>query len=195
MASEISDKYLITEWIHQCDELEEFWPNSVATLRVIAVNECGKPHVFVSYIRFGTKASKGASNLSAGGIGLPFNWDDGSYFDEAYQYLDYAVDGNYKIDRHPDTKIIFKGKKIPHFDKVKKLVEDICGFLVVHTYFGFDIMIQNDGVKICEINSQPAMNYEQLMFGGLWKNKDPYVVNYFKERVAKLDEKECFRHF
>lgn len=97
--------------------------------------------------------------------------------------MHFCKDGNYKIDRHPDSGYIFKGKTIPHFDKVKGLVNDICRFMTVHTYFGFDIMIGDDDVKICEINSCPALDYEQLMFGGVW-NQNKKVVDFFSNLLS-----------
>lgn len=55
----ISDKYLVTEFFGQCKEFDEIWDNSVAALRVIAINDGATPEVFVSYARFGTKLSGG----------------------------------------------------------------------------------------------------------------------------------------
>ena len=180
----ISDKYLVTEYFNQCKEFDRIWEKSAAALRVIAVNDNGKPSVFVSYARFGTNLSGGACNLSSGGIAVPFDWDTGKYHDNAIRYLHFCDDGNYKIERHPDSGYVFKGNAIPHFEKVKGLVNDICGFMTVHTYFGFDIMIGDEDVKICEINSCPAIDYEQLMFGGIWE-QSKIVVDFFTELCSR----------
>lgn len=185
---EISDKYLVTEYIHQCDEFNNVWADSAATLRVITISKNNTQKSFVTYVRFGTAISKGACNLASGGVAVPFDWETGEYRDGFYRYLDYCEDGRYIMENHPDSGVSLKGKSIPHFDKVKKLVDDICGFLKVHTFFGFDIMITNDGVKICEINSHPSLDYEQLMFGGIWK-QDPFVVDFFASLLEERKKK------
>ncbi len=181
---QISDKYLVTEYIKQCRELDEVWKNSAATIRVVAINKNAGPKIFVSYIRFGTLISKGVSNLTSGGVAAPFDWETGKYMPNFYRYIKYCKDGNYILNRHPDSGVSLQGKSIPYFENVKQLVYDICSFLSIHSYFGFDIMITDEGAKICEINSHPSMEYEQLMFGGIFE-QDHEVVTFFKDLLEK----------
>ena len=180
----INRRFVVTEFINQCKEFDEIWPNSAAALRVIAINTNKGPHSFVTYVRFGTKISKGACNLTSGGIGVPFDWKTGEYYSKAYRYFTFCDDGRITMDRHPDSGAVFAGKKIPHFTEVKKLVEDICNYLCVHSYFGFDILISNEGPKICEINSHPGLDYEQLMFGGVW-TMDKTVQDFFRNKLSE----------
>ena len=184
----VCDKYLVTEYIHQCKEFDEIWKDSTATLRVITINQNNHQKSFVSYVRFGTKESKGACNLTSGGVAVPFDWETGKYKNGFYRYLDYCIDGKFILDKHPDSKISVIGKTVPHFNQVKQLVEDICSFLSVHTYFGFDIMITDNGCKICEINSHPSLDYEQLMFGGVWEQEEE-VQAFFKKLIEKKQQR------
>lgn len=177
---------MVTEYVANCKEFNEVWGDSTATLRVVSINTPKGPNSFISYVRFGTAVSKGACNLSAGGIGVPFDWTTGEYMGKAYRYFTFCDDGNYTLDCHPETGYRFKGNKIPHFEEVKKLVNDISGYLCVHSYFGFDIMISDDAVKICEINSHPTLDYEQLMFGGVWKQNE-CVQTFFRNKLAEKD--------
>ena len=180
----ISNKYLVTEYIHQCKAFDEIWKDSTATLRVITINKDHRQCSFVSHVRFGTKISNGACNLTSGGVAVPFNWESGEYYPYFYRYIDYCLDGNVKMDAHPDSHVMLRGKKVPYFDQVKQLVTDICNFLTVHTYFGFDIMITDAGPKICEINSHPSLDYGQLMFGGIW-TQEQFVQDFFKNLLEK----------
>lgn len=180
----VNDKYLVTEYVHQCKEFDEIWKESTATLRVITINKNGRQNSFVSYVRFGTKVSKGACNLTSGGVAAPFDWQTGKYINGFYRYIDYCENGEFIFDEHPDSHVSIIDKTIPHFEQVKQLVSDICSFLSIHTYFGFDIMITDDGCKICEINSHPSLDYEQLMFGGVWE-QDEEVQRFFNEQLAK----------
>ena len=47
-------------------------------------------------------------------------------------------------------------------------------------YLGLDIIITKDGMKLCEINSHPAIDYEQVMCG-------PVLA---REKVRKFFEKK-----
>lgn len=179
---QISDKYLITEYIHQCKEFDEVWKDSTATLRVITINKNGHSNSFVSYVRFGTKISKGACNLTSGGVAVPFDWETGKYLKGFFRYLDYCDEEQCVFDEHPDSHISYVDKFVPHFDQAKKLVDDICSFLTIHTYFGFDIIITDNGCKICEINSHPSLDYEQLMFGGIWEQSKE-VQTFFNDLI------------
>lgn len=182
----IQRRFLITEYVKQCKEFDEVWKDSAAALRVIAINTVdGETHTFVSYARFGTSVSKGVCNVTSGGVAIPFDWKTGRYGDQFYRYIDYCEDNKFCLDRHPDSGVMLAGKTVPHFDRVKKLVNDVCGLLKVHTYFGFDIMVGDDDVKICEINSHPSLDYEQLMFGGLWE-QDEAVQSYFREKLSRV---------
>lgn len=175
----INDKYVVTEYIQQCKDFSNIWDKSAATLRVITINGT-VPKSFVTYVRFGTEISKGACNLTSGGVGAPFNWDTGEFLGNYYRYINFCKDGKFLLDKHPDSGVSLKGKTLPYFDEVKQLVNDLSHYLSVHKYFGWDIIISDDGPKICEINSHPSLDYEQLMFGGIWARNDE-VSSFFNK--------------
>lgn len=181
----INDKYVITEYIKQCEEFNAIWSESANTLRVITINDGTKRTSFVSYARFGTVVSKGACNLTSGGVGAPFDWETGRFHGEYYRYIDYCDNGVFTLERHPDSGMSLKNKVVPYFSEVRQLVEDISKYLSVHRYFGFDIIITDNGPKICEINSHPSMDYEQLMFGGIWSRNDAVSTFYNKMLCEK----------
>lgn len=178
----IDNQYVVTEYIDQCSEFNEIWKDSAATLRIISCNIDNNSHVYVSFVRFGTALSKGASNLTAGGVAAPFDWKTGEFTGEFYRYKEFCEDGNIVTDKHPDSGIELKGKKIPHFEEVKKLVENLSSYLSVHKFFGFDVIIGDDCVKICEINSHPSMDYAQEMVGGIWSRNDE-ISAFFKNEL------------
>lgn len=184
----VANQYVITEYIDQCDEFKKIWDDSVATLRVISINDGTKgPVTFVSYVRFGTHISKGACNLGAGGVAAPFDWSTGKFFGNYYRYATHSENGKFLYDKHPDSGVGLNDVVIPHFDKVKECVETLSRYLAVHKYFGYDIIIGNEDVKICEINSLPSLDYEQLMFGGIWKRNDA-VSAFFRQLLRKKKE-------
>lgn len=164
--------YIITEYAYQHSELAKVWPDSECTLRVIMCKqpkedlyEEAKWNCAVSYARFGTSINGGASNLSSGGVGVGFDFETGKYNDFCIRYKRFCADGVWKFEKHPDTKIEWKTTGLPNWEYVKQKINDICQHVSSLDYVGLDIIITQNGMKLCEINSHPAMDYEQIMCG------------------------------
>lgn len=173
--TEIRDKmrnYIVTEYVHQNEQLSRIWPNSECTLRVIMCKDYNDSFFapatwtnVISYARFGTSINGGASNLSSGGVGVGFNFEDGKYNDVCIRYKKYCEDGQWRLTKHPDTQAVWAQMSLPNWDIVRQNIENICRYLSSLSYLGFDIIITEDGMKLCEINTHPAMDYEQVMCG------------------------------
>lgn len=179
--------YIVTEYAYQHHELAKIWPDSECTLRVIMVKDPKKdiyaPATWscsVSYARFGTSVNGGASNLSSGGVGVGFDFETGKYNDFAIRYKRYCPDGKWQIDSHPDTNIVWDGAGLPNWEYVKGKIHDICSHISSLDYLGLDIIITEDGMKLCEINSHPAMDYEQIMCGPAMKK--PKIKAFFENK-------------
>lgn len=171
--------YIVTEYVHQHPSLASIWPDSECTLRVIMTKnpkqnlfEAAKWSCAVSYARFGTSISGGASNLSSGGVGVGFEFESGRYKDFGIRYKRFCENGDWIIDMHPDTKIKWREHILPNWGHVKSKIYDICDHVSSLDYLGMDIIITEDGMKLCEINSHPAMDYEQVMCGPVLQNPD-----------------------
>lgn len=177
--------YIITEYCHQHHDLARVWPDSECTLRVIM---CKNPTqdrfakttwtCAISYARFGTSINGGASNLSSGGVGVGFDFETGKYKDFAIRYKRFTPDGKWHIDRHPDTDFEWSKEALPNWDYCRKKIDELCQHISSLDYLGLDIIITEDGMKLCEINSHPAMDYEQVMCGPVLK--DPVKRAFFE---------------
>ncbi len=184
--------YIVTEYAKQHHELEKIWPDSECTLRVIMVKN-PRTDIYsqatwscaVSYARFGTSVNGGASNLSSGGVGVGFDFETGKYNDFAIRYKRFCPDGQWMLNEHPDTHIVFSNAGLPNWGKVKAMIEKICQHVSSLDYLGLDVIITEDGMKLCEINSHPAMDYEQIMCGPTLKK--PKIKDFF-------DYKGLFNH-
>lgn len=181
--------YIVTEWITQHPALDKIYHDTVCTLRVIALkNSKNDQHlqndysIIVSYARFGTQKSGGASNLSSGGVAVPFDFETGRMGNTFYRYKNYKFFGDYSmtLSAHPDTGYIIKDDILPLHKEVQNTVKKICNYLSSLDYFGFDLFITETGIKVCEINSKPALNYEQVMCGPI--NKNPAAVKFFTRK-------------
>lgn len=189
--------YIVTEYAQQHHELAKVWPDSECTLRVIMVKnpkkDKFKPATWscsVSYARFGTSVNGGASNLSSGGVGVGFDFQTGKYNDFAIRYKRYCPDGEWFIKKHPDTNFEWGGKALPNWEYVKKKIEDICSHISSLDYLGLDIIITEEGMKLCEINSHPAMDYEQIMCGPALKK--PQIKEFFESKGINNVDCEAF---
>ncbi len=164
--------YVVTQYANQHDNLAKIWGDSECTLRVIMVknpkdNPCEKSEwsCTVSFARFGSSISGGASNLSSGGIGIGFDFETGKYNDFSIRYKKFCEDGNVTLYKHPDTGTTWKGEGLPNWDYVKSMIFKVCDHVSSLSYLGFDVIITNDGMKLCEINTHPASDYAQVMCG------------------------------
>ena len=164
--------YIVTQYANQHDDLAKIWGDSECTLRVIMVKNpkedpCSESDwsCTVSYARFGSSISGGASNLSSGGIGIGFNFETGKFNDFAIRYKKFCADGNTTLYQHPDTGVTWKGEGLPNWEFVKNKILSVCSHVSSLSYLGFDVIITPDGMKLCEINTHPAGDYEQVMCG------------------------------
>jgi len=69
------------------------------------------------------------------------------------------------LEKHPDTNVEWKTSGLPNWTYVRSQIDAICQHVSSLDYLGLDIIITKDGMKLCEINSHPAMDYEQIMCG------------------------------
>lgn len=170
--------YIITEYIHQHHELADIWPDSECTLRVIMCKDPQEDRYAattwscaVSYARFGTSVNGGASNLSSGGVGVGFDFDTGKYRDFGIRYKRFTSDGQWVVVTHPNTKAVWKTLGLPNWNYARKKIDEICQHVSSLDYMGLDIIITENGMKLCEINSHPAIDYEQIMCGPVLSRK------------------------
>lgn len=171
--------YIVTEYCPQHHDLAAIWPESECTLRVILckdppADKFSEPSwsCVVSYARFGTSAGGGASNLSSGGIGVGFDYDSGVLQEQAVQYRRFTRDGEWRMRRHPDTGAVWKGLVLPHWNEVRPLIDTLCRQIASLDYLGLDIIITENGAKLCEINSLPSLDYEQIIQGPVLKREE-----------------------
>lgn len=190
--------YIITEYCKQHHSLAEVWPDSECTLRVIMAKDPKEDKYAlttwscaVSYARFGTSVNGGASNLSSGGVGVGFDYETGKYNDFCIRYKRYCTDGQWLLQKHPDTNVEWKTAALPNWKYVREKIDSLCQHISSLDYLGLDIIITEDGMKLCEINSHPAMDYEQIMCGPtLSKEK---IRNFFdKKGLFSFDGKALY---
>ncbi len=191
--------YIITEYTPQHHDLARIWPDSECTLRVILLKDprpdrWSPPTWFcpAAIARFGTEISGGASNVSAGGVGVAFDYETGAMGEWGHRYRRFSPDGNCLVSRHPDTGVVWKGINMPHWQEVRRLLDRVCAHISSLDYMGLDIIITETGMKLCEINSLPSMDYNQLTCGPMMAK--PRARAFFEHKgFSKVDSRQFLR--
>lgn len=193
--------YVVTEYCYQHKDLAKIWPESECTLRIIMIKlprekhfEASEWKCVISFARFGATTSGGASNLSAGGIGVGFDFETGAFWDTGLRYRRFCESGNWVVTEHPDTHVQWKGFYLPNWKQVRTTIERVCKHIDSLDYLGLDVIITPDGFKFCEINTHPAADYAQVMSGPILADAQ---AKYFYEEhgLRKFDPAKFYEMY
>ena len=189
---------IVTEYVHQHSTLKRIWSDSECTLRIIMVKmpkeniyQKSKWKCIVSYARFGTSISGGASNVSSGGIGVGFDFETGRYNPFGFRYRQFCPDGEWKFYEHPDTHVVWKNEGLPNWNYVRNGLYKVCDHFGSLSHLGFDVIITEKGFVFCEINSKPSLNYEQVICGPILTSEEN--IAYFRGKgMDNIDRSELY---
>ena len=179
--------YIVTEYLQQHKEFDCICNQSACTLRIIVVKNLnnrydgGQLDIVASYARFGTEVSQGACNMHAGAVAIAYDSETGMYGDFFFRYRGFAEGNQTRFAEHPDSKVSLKGKKLPYYNEVKDVVLTACSYLSSLEYFGVDVVITDNAIKILEINSLPAISTPQVLGGPLLLN--PLAKSFFERKI------------
>ena len=149
-----ANQYLVTEYIDMHPQLKRIYPESVNTIRVTVFKEDGRtPEIGNAYMRIGSSRTGFVDNVAAGGIVAAVDIESGRFGDA--KILDGVNQGNL-IDCpiHPDTSVEIRGV-LPNWEYAKEKILQIAAAIPQLEYFGFDLAITPDGIKLPEINRFP----------------------------------------
>ncbi len=163
--------YVITEYIHQHKELNSIYDGAEQVLRIIVCKNVKKDKTgsdsfstLAAYTRFGTAKCESIVNMPDGGIDVPYD-ENGVLRKYGIMLKKNCEDGNNLLTHHPNTNFRFEGYQLPNYAMVKEAVEKTCRYLSSLDWFGFDVIIADDGVKYTEINTLPDIDYAQYVSG------------------------------
>ena len=149
-----ANQYLVTEYIDMHPQLKRIYPESVNTIRVTVFKEDGRtPEIGNAYMRIGSSRTGFVDNVAAGGIVAAVDIESGRFGNA--KILDGINQGNL-IDCpiHPDTSVEIRGV-LPNWEYAKEKILQIAAAIPQLEYFGFDLAITPDGIKLPEINRFP----------------------------------------
>lgn len=155
------DAFAVELLLTQHEDIAIFHPSSINTCRIVTMKAPGGDVIFHgSLLKIGTEG-RSIDNLENGGIGVKV-YRDGSLAEHAI-YIDSSVE---PLSEHPDTHIVFKGRKIPYFAEAVELAKKAHKAVAPHTFIiGWDVSITPTGPLVIEGNVHCAIY--QPWFGDL----------------------------
>lgn len=156
------DKYICEEGIIQHKKLNEIWPESVNTLRIVTIIADNQPEIFSVVFRCGTSKTSHKDNLTRGGIAVGVT-QDGKLKKYGFQYMTFGS----KHTMHPDTKFVFEGMEIPYYKEALEVCLKGQRHLKQLKTIGWDVAITDNGPIIIEGNEYWGLGLMQACNGGL----------------------------
>lgn len=150
------DAYVIQVKLVQNKEVAAFNPDSINTCRMMTFRRPwnGKTSLIAAMHRFGC-GGEVVDNLAMGGVCVDVDMN-GMLGAEAISHTIGLV------TEHPRTKKKFEGFRLPYFDRMKELVEDVASRYVGCNLLSFDVIAKEDGTPcIIEVNTM-TQGIEQL---------------------------------
>lgn len=133
--------YLMEELIVQENSLNELYPHSINTIRMVTLD--GK--LIAAVLRIGRNGS-GIDNIAAGGITAGVDIESRIVMNTGKTYLDE------EFVRHPDTGVAIPGFVIPKWDECVEYVEKAIEMCPGIPCIGWDIAVTKNGPTIVEVN-------------------------------------------
>lgn len=159
-----TEDVIATAFVRQDAYAARIFPGALNTVRVLTVIPGGSPPAVVAAVhRFGSSATRGVDNFSAGGMV--------ARVDLASGVLGRAVsigDGNRLLwsAGHPETGEPIAEVAVPRWPEVTRLALRLCETLPFLRYVGWDIAVTAAGPVVIEGNAHPSLRFFQL-YGSL----------------------------
>ena len=165
------NNYIIQELIHQHEEINKIYSQSVNSIRIVTCNFKAKTEVLSAVIRLGQGGNK-LDNASQGGLFCGIN-EDGTL--KKFGYSKYGE----TCTIHPQGAV-FAECRIPNFDKCKELVINLSNrFLRISKLISWDLAVDEKGEPtIIEVNlCYGGTDIHQIANGPLFGDKTEEVLN------------------
>lgn len=145
---------VVEELLVQHPQLSELYPGSLNTMRVVTVMVRGEVRILAAALRCGSGGAE-IDNVGSGGYAVKIDPDSGTLISDGRGH------GNKRAIRHPDTGVMFHGFRIPHWDKVKAMLNEAARVVPGVGYTGWDVAVREDDAVIVEGNFEGMIHLIQ----------------------------------
>ena len=150
------------EQISQIQDLAEFHPWSINTIRIVTLYDTVKDtvHIMSARLRIGNKKNS-VDNFHFYGIGANINIETGLIDSVGYD----AYNKTYLV--HPITKKQIIGFQMPYWNECKDFAVNVAKRIPTVRYIGWDIVMQENGhFVLIEGNDNADHDFQQLHYSG-----------------------------
>jgi hypothetical protein len=170
--------FVLQNTLIQHAEMNRLNHSCVNTIRAITIHNGDCAINFINYLRLGVGNSI-VDNISHGGLGCRI-YDDGTLAETANDKNGF----NTWLTYHPDSKIEFKGFKIPFFKEALDIVVHMHERFHCFFTIGWDIAITETGPVIIEANPVGSLWFEQTLYGGIKQQFLKFANSYIEKRIV-----------
>ena len=193
---------IVEERLFSCQEIAEFHPESLNTIRVMTMSYGGRTEVIGSVFRMGVGTSI-VDNGAEGGILAPIDSKTGVIIGDGKD------EDGHVFKQHPDSGKTIKGFHIPYWEKLIESCKRMVSLVPEIRIVGWDICVCADGrIEMIEVNSAPHIMVLQTAYGIglkpriLTLGKEVYGYNliqlthvYKGPRVNYYEKEQCLRSY
>ena len=157
-------KFLIQERIPQHKDTKMLNPSCLNTFRIITMRVGQTVHLYQVYMKIGINNSFVDNGIS-GNIMIGIQNDTGKLSE--YAYSSGIGELQYKLDKHPQTQIVFKDYQIPFFHESLEMAKSLHVLFQQFFIIGWDIGITPEGPIVLEGNNITTLYPCQVIYGGM----------------------------
>lgn len=163
-------KCLIEEKIEQAEIMSRFNTSSVNTLRVISFHTRKGIQIGPCFIRTGRPGSF-VDNGGAGGMFAGVDSQTGVVCSDGYdEFL-------HRYEQHPSSGVVYKGFRLPDWEKCMGLVREMCLRIPRVGYIGWDLAYTKKGWVLIEANGGSQFIVNQIINDcGCRKEIEQYIA-------------------
>lgn len=165
---EYKDGFVAEEVLDNAPEMAEFHSQSLNTVRVVSVRMNDRIEIACAFARFGT-GGKSVDNFASNGIMGVIDVDTGIIYS--------AI--NKRGERfiiHPDSKKTIIGFKLPKWEELVKLVNELACVIPTNRYSGWDLAYTTKGWTVIEVNARGQFVAQMPSKEGLKEKFDKYLA-------------------
>ena len=155
--------YLAQERARNHPSIADLSNGALNTVRMIScLDEQEQPEIIGAVLRMAVGRNVTVDNVHAGGIAAPIDLARGQLRAATYMGIDSSRGW---IDRHPDTRAMISGRRLPHWQELCELVRRAHSAFDDWVVVGWDVAIMADGARLVEGNSGPDIDLVQRPLG------------------------------
>lgn len=166
--------WMVEERIKQSNSMGQWNETSVNTIRIPSFLRDGKLTIMWTRMRVGKKGAI-VDNAGAGGIVVNVDPQSGIITSDGID------ESHNRFQKHPDSNLVFKGWKVPRWEELLKIVEDLHRSIFNrHVYIAWDFALTDDGWVVVEGNWGQLLGQQTASQIGVRKEFHKLIGDYGK---------------